>query len=224
MSENNLPMTTELGALAELTVKDRQKLQKFIEDGLPGIATIEDSKIHTMFEMYLAGNTFSQISSYMRVKKEIVIFLSHKLSWFESKMEHLEDIQDSLGKRLTEDRIRSKDFALFVAQNWRRLVTGKLGEYLRTGNEALLQGIDLKEMEKYNKLVDSLHNAPKAPQAKVPAVGINVGAGVTITKKDDQTVEVTPTADLTEKEAAKALIEATARGRREEEALAKKKK
>jgi hypothetical protein len=193
--ENNLPAETKV---SDLTVEDVAKVNKFFEAGAPGFSLTDEAQVTKLMDLYLSGKTYSQISRIYRVPKELVMAYSYKLNWFKLKIDYLAEMELHLRNRIVDAKITSQDFLLQLTQMYQKKIAKNMDLYHQTGNEVHADKINLKEIDKYLKLVDALaklsaEQVPaKSPAKTTPSIGLNVGDGVTITKTDDNTVEVTP--------------------------------
>lgn len=194
-------MSEKLPALiqtTDLTVSDLTKVNRFVENGLPGIADITDQQIHKMFDLYLHGSTYTQISSILEVKKIYVLYLAHKSGWYETKQEYLAELQEKIKTRIIDAKLNNHDFMLTAVHAWKKKILSKLNKYLATGDDRHMEDIDLKEMAHLMKAIDmvnELDNTGKNPQGKTPLVGLNMGNGVVVEKTGDNSISITPKTD-----------------------------
>jgi hypothetical protein len=191
--ENNLPKAPE--PTTDLTVDDRQSINKFIEAGMPGLGAVNEATLARMMDLYLEGKLHRQIARTVRVEKVLVMYLADKFNWYQLRREYLHELELTIRNRLLESKIVSQDFLLQLTQVWQKKIGSQITEYLRTGDENHANNINLKEIDKYLKTIEMLHKitaegAPKKPMA--PAVGLNLGDGVTVKKVGDNEVEITP--------------------------------
>ena len=178
----------------DITGKNAEAVQRFIDEGLPRVISPDHSTYHKMVEMYMSNQTYSQIASATRSPKAMVMFLSKKYNWFAHKQAYLMELEEGMKRRVIEDLLVSQDFRLQLVQMWHKKLGKKLSKYFSTNNEEHLD-LDLKELDRYLKVVDSLKESiqpPKSSGQGSPTVGLNLGDGVTITKKGDNEVEITP--------------------------------
>ena len=192
---SNLPIIVPT---TDLTTADLEKVAKFIERGLPGVADATDAKLFRMYELYLSGSTYSQIASMLEIKRIIVIYFSHANSWYETKAEYLSEIQDKIKNRIVDTKLRNKEFMLLLVQAWQKKIGGKLNRYLATNDSQHMDEIDLKEVAQLMKAIDminELDESGKNPQGKTPAIGLNMGGmGVTVERTGDDRISITPNA------------------------------
>lgn len=195
MSENNenKPALIE-EPTTDLTPRDLENVNKYIEAGLPGIAIVDGDKLGRILDMYLSGKTYRQISNIMAIQKQIVMYLSYKFNWFEVRKDYLADLETSMRSRVMEARIVNQDFLLQLQQMFQKKIGTNITKYLATDNVDFANAIDLKEIDKYLKTVEMLHrlSSEKSSGSAAPAVGLNLGEGVTIVKKGNNEVEITP--------------------------------
>jgi len=195
--ESKLPAMVE-DASTDFSEKDLALIEKYKEDGLPNIATVDSEKMERMMSLYLSGKPYTQISMVMNLNKSMVLYLSDRYKWFELKKAYITELETLSRARLAEFNLVNQDFLLQIAHMFQKKIGSKITKYLATDNEAFANSIDLKEVDKYLKTVDMLQRvvSGKAPAQAAPAVGLNLGDGVTIVKKGDNEVEITPKSRL----------------------------
>lgn len=195
MSEdnNNLP-TTIPKPDNDLNVENLKKVQEYIDKGLPGIDQVDDVKHSKMLDLYLSGTTYEKISQVVRINKTIVMFVSFKSKWYAARQDYLFELEEGMKRRVLETKLMSQDFMLQLIQAWQKKMGKKLNRYLSTDDEKHMNEIDLKELDRYLKVIESLNGSIQSPRSdsKAPAVSLNLGDGVTVTKKGENEVEITP--------------------------------
>ena len=185
----------ELIKSTDITDSEMAKINKFIEDGLPGIGTVNETQLYRMYELYLTGSTYSQIAVTLGLKKIIVLYLAHNNDWYNSKKEYLNEIQEKIKNRVVESKLRSQEFMLLLVQAWQKKISKNLNKFLATNDEEHMERVDLKEVAQLMKaieIVNDLDNTGKDSKGKTPAVGINVGGGVTIERSGKDKISITP--------------------------------
>lgn len=194
MSDNKVAKIAEKAT--DLTEFDMKTIKKYEDEGSPGFYTLPDSEAQRMVELYLHGKTYREISQITNKPKAMVLAMSHKLDWYSKRMEYLRDLSENMTQRTLEAKVVGQDFLLQLKHVFEKKIGGKIQMYLRTGDEQWVNSIDLKEIDKYIKTLETLEKMTEVKKAKSsdkkPAVGINVGEGVTVTKLDDDTVEISP--------------------------------
>ena len=196
MSDENKSINTEV-VQNDFTQKDLEVIQSYQAAGLPGVAILDEKKIGSMMDMYLSGRTYRQISTTMSIKKEIVLYISHKFNWFDLRQDYLKDMETSMRGRIMEAKIMDQDFLLELQAMWRKKIGAKARKYMATDSEEFANEIDLKEVDKYLKTVEILQKLSSEGKSLTgdnnrPMVGVNAGDGVTITRKGDNEIEITP--------------------------------
>lgn len=178
----------------DLTSNDLEIVKQYMDAGLPAIATIDEVKMSRILDMYLSGRTYRQIAMIVSVPKQMILYLSHKFNWFQIRQEYLIDLEANSRQRVLEAKIVNQDFLLQLQQMWRKKIGNNIVKYQATDNVDFANSIDLKEVDRYLKSVEMLHRlaSEKAPGQPNPAVGLNLGEGVTVVRKGDNTVEITP--------------------------------
>lgn len=199
MSDSKFPTLAEQPEHAQepttdLSPRDLAKISEFKMAGAPGVTALKDTDLERIMDLYLTGKTYSQIARIMRLERTLLMYLSDRFKWYDLRRSYLSELEGAIRGRVIESKIASKDFLLQLTHMWEKKIGKKLETYLRTDNEAFADEIDLKEVDKYLKTVEILHRltsekSDSRPHA--PAVGLNLGDGVTVKKVGD-TVEITP--------------------------------
>lgn len=199
MSDDQKALVPEVDGQLELpdtdiTGENLKKVQEFIDKGLPDVIKVDESKMAKMVELYLSGSSYDKISMATRIDKTTIMFLSQKYGWCKARQQYLIELEENMKKRVLETNLVSQDFMLQLIQVWHKKIGKHMTRYLATDNEEHLDNIDLKELDRYIKVMESLKDSIRPPKvdSKAPAVGLNLGEGVTITKKGDNEVEITP--------------------------------
>lgn len=189
--EKNLSTDVITTDLSEL---DLTKVKQFVEDGKPGIASVSDSVLHKMMDLYLTGSTYRQISQTLNIKKVMILYLSKTYGWFETRQEYFHELNVEIKNRILNSKLVSQEFLLLLIQAYQKKIGGNIVKYLATDDTAHMEKIDLKEMDKLMKAMEVLGvlSENTNTKSKSPAVGLNLGEGVTIERSGDNKVTITP--------------------------------
>lgn len=177
----------------DISVLDQVRIDAYKEKGMPGLYALEESTIARLMELYLMGKPYSQMASLTRLEKGMVMFLSQKYNWFLARKEYHQELEATIRQRVIESKIVSQDFLLQMTQLWQKKIGKKINRYFATDDEQHANDIDLKEVDKYLKTLEILHRSTDGSgRVQGPAVGLNLGDGVTVTKTGANSVEITP--------------------------------
>lgn len=188
-----VPEIVDMVKVTDISDESMKKVQKFIDDGLPGIIDMDDVKVAKMMELYLSGKTYDQISNIMRIDRVTVMYLSYKLNWCSTRKNYMVELDDHMKRRIMEFNLMSQDHLLNLAQAFHKRHGHKIMRYLETNDDQHLEQINLKEVDRYMKLVELIKKSTAEPaKEKGPLVGLNIGDGATITRKGDNELEITP--------------------------------
>lgn len=193
MSES-LPVKVE----TDLSEKDLEKVAQFQGEGMPGLAKLTEADFHRMTELYMSGMTYWQISTTLNVPRVLIMHLSHTYAWYPARQEYLAELQEKIKGRVIDSKLASQDFLLLLIQAYQKKLGTKLKRYLSTDDPSHADQINLKEIDKLLKaveIVQSLSSDGKTASGKTPAVGLNLGDGVTIERSGDNKVTITPAID-----------------------------
>jgi len=192
VESNNMPAVPT----TDMTPDELARAAKYAEDGMPGLSAVSDTSVHKMVEMYMAGRSYNDISRNTGTKKDIVLFLSKKLGWYEAKSTHLAEVSKGIMQRATETKLHSAAFVADLLACWHKYMRSKIDNYLSTGNDkeaAEALGIPLNNYFKSVEALEKLMSEPpKSPTDKPPLVGVNVGDGMEIKKTGENSLEITP--------------------------------
>jgi hypothetical protein len=179
--------------MTDISDVSMKKVQRFIDDGLPGIAVIDEEKLAKITELYLAGKTYDQISKAVRVERTIVMYASYKYNLCDIRKEYMVELGDHMKRRVLEFKLMSQDHLLNLAQMYHKKHGNKIMRYLETNDEAHTDQINLKELDRYMKIVDLIQKSVAEPaKDKGPLIGLNLGEGATVTRNSENEIEITP--------------------------------
>ncbi len=180
---------------SDFTEADMVRINKFVDDGLPGATAVDDSVLYRMTEMYLSGSTYYQISNALNLPRIVVLYFSHKYEWYPAKKSYLVELDHHIKGRVVDSQLLSRDFLLLLVQVYQKKITKSFQRYLATDDTSHTDEVDLKEVDKLLKTIEmikELSNDGKNSKGKSPAVGLNLGDGVTIERSGDNKVTITP--------------------------------
>ena len=179
--------------MTDLSDASMKKVQRFIDDGLPGVSVVNEEKLAKITELYLAGKTYDQIASATRIDRTIVMYASYKYNLCDIRKEYMLELSDHMKRRVLEFKLMSQDHLLNLAQMYHKKHGGKIMRYLETNDEAHTDQINLKELDRYMKIVDLIQKSTAEPaKEKGPLIGLNLGEGATVTRNSDNEIEITP--------------------------------
>lgn len=179
----------------DFTEFDLKAIEQFESEGLPGVASIDDKAMINMMSLYLSGKTYREIARITRKKKMLVLYISKKFNWYAKKIEYLRDLEETMVQRTLEAKLMGHDFLLQVKHYFEKKIGSNITRYLATNDESFAEKIDLKEIDRYIKTFEALEKLStirSRSEKNSPSIGLNVGDGVTITKKGDNSLEISP--------------------------------
>lgn len=185
----------------DIVGEDKEKLDKFIEEGLPGIGSVEPANIDKMLDLYKFGKNYNAISVMMRVPKVVVLYLSHKQNWLSARHQYYKDMANNLPQRMLEAEILAKDVLFNEIQAFHKKHTERRNRLLVTGVEDATTRIDPKEYALFLKTVEMSKKSNAIPEPKGPMVSVHVGSTkATVTQTDNNTIEVNANENMTEEQ------------------------
>ena len=189
---------------ADFTMKDLKTIQEFKDEGLIGLAGIDTIEIEKAMALYMDGKTYRQISSTLKVKKDIILWAADKYKWYEMRQQYLEELAVTMPQKVIESKLQSQEFFLHLILAYQRKIGRNIDKYLKTNDESWHDKIDVKDVQTIMKLTELLHKLDnesfKDPQNDKSLVSLNgMGDGVTITKTGENSVEITPKSPFSNK-------------------------
>jgi len=187
MSKSIIPEVVET---SDLTDFERSQIEQWVEEGKPGISTLNDETLARAMELYISGKGYRDISQICNTKKVFVMYLSERYKWFTMKMGILDEMDRTMKQRLEEAKLRSTDFMLKMQHALQKKMGKNIDKYLATDNEEYLNAIDKEQFSKLMKVYEALHrgDAPKSGSG----VNINLNmSGANISKAADGSVDIT---------------------------------
>ena len=201
--------------IADFTVKDLETIQKFRDDGMLGLHTLKENDCERAMALYLDGKSYRQIASVIEIKKEVILFLSHKFKWFEMRKEYLEELQATMKDKIMEAKLSDQEFLMHLSLAYKKKISKNINKYLKTDESQFSDKFDSKDVSTWLKISDMLHSISSENIGKPSdksLVGLNgLGEGVTITKTGTNSVEITPKSPFSTK------LQAFANFKREQE-------
>lgn len=196
---SNLPVKPEEFIGHDFTQKDLENIERFKENGMLGLASLSDTDIVRMMELYMDGKSYRQISTLLRKDKSVILYLSQKLDWPTMRREYLEELASTLKDKVTSSKLQSQEFLLHLTTAYQKKIGRLVDTSIRSGDNTPMSVIvDPKDLTAYLKVVEMLHKLngemPTGTE-KAPMVGLNgLGEGMTITRTSNNSVEITPKA------------------------------
>lgn len=188
----------------DFTEEEAQRINTFVANGSIGLETLvkDEHKVNSLFGLYMAGKTYTEISKISRVKKDLVLYMSAKMKWYEKRMEYLDDIQNQMTQKLKNTRVQSLNFISDLINFHHKYYGDEINEYLRTNDKSIIDNLDLKALSQYFKSIEILEKILNPSNVNRGGSGatININAVGSKIEADENTIEITPrnsdTADL----------------------------
>lgn len=183
---------------ADFTSKDLEIIDQFKENGMMGLHTLSDIDIERMMGLYMDGKSYRQIANLLKKKRDIILFLSHKLKWYELRKEYLDELHTTLKDKVTESKLQSQEFLLELVLAYQKKIGKNIHQYLRTDDDKFADKVDQKDVGTLLKVMELLHRLNTENLGNInndkALVGFNgLGQGMTITKTGANSVEIMPT-------------------------------
>jgi hypothetical protein len=180
----------------DFTEEDVQRVNTFVSNGSVGLESIvkDEHKVNSLFGLYMAGKTYEEISKISRVKKDVVLYLSAKMKWYEKRMAYLEDIQRQMTKKLTHTRIESLNFISDLINCHHKYYGDEINKYLQTNDRTIIDNLDMKALGQYFKSIEILEKILNPTNTNRTGSGttININAAGSKVDANNDSIEITP--------------------------------
>lgn len=181
----------------DFTDTEADKLNTFVANGCIGLESLakDEVRINSMFGLYMAGKTYTEISKITKTKKDLVLYMAAKMKWYDNRIEYLTDIQREMTSKLLNTRVESLNFITSLIGAHHKYYGDEVNEFLRTGDKTIMEDMDLKSLGQYFKSIEILERIinPSNVGGKGSGATININAaGSQIKQVDEKTLEINP--------------------------------
>jgi hypothetical protein len=183
----------------DFSQEEKEALQDYIKNGCPSLVTVTESKVFEWFELYMSGKSYSEIANITSSKRDLILYISYKSKWHESRSSYIASLSANLASKITQTKLESLNTVQTIVSALGKSIEGKMNTYLKTKDEGLMAQVSKDDLRNYFKgleVFEKLVSEPKEGGGK--GVTINIGTDSTITQKDENVVEVS-TASSAEK-------------------------
>lgn len=175
-----------------------EKINKYVSNGCIGLQPVvaDDHKVNSMFGLYMAGKNYLEISKITRVKKDIVLYMSAKMRWYEKRIDYLDSLQSNITEKIKNTQIQSLNFIADLIAFHHKFYGEQIDEYMRTGDKTIVANLDMKQLSQYFKSIEILEkilNPANVQRGKGSSATININAAGAEIKADEDTIEIKPT-------------------------------
>jgi hypothetical protein len=206
------PVVPEVMPTTDIQSWEMEKLKAYIEEGVPGIGSIDDDNLGRAMELYLTGKSYREISNILNKPKVMFLYLSNRFNWFQMKMDYLEELDQTMKNRMDESKVRGTDFQLKLVHALEKRMSKVVNKYLATDDDKYIDSIDEKQIAKYMKVFNAVHGSDAPKGGGGVNVNLNMGGGMVLSKGQNGSVDISPK----EKSVAMKLKEMAAAKRAEE--------
>jgi hypothetical protein len=181
----------------DFTEDEAKKINTFVSGGAVGLESVvkDEHKVNSLFGLYMAGKGYEEISKISRVKKDIVLYLSAKMKWYEKRMTYLEDIQRQMTQKLSHTRIESLNFITDLINCHHKYYGDEINKYLETNDRTIIENLDMKALGQYFKSIEILEkiiNPTNINRGGTSGTTININAAGSKIDATNDTIEITP--------------------------------
>jgi hypothetical protein len=174
--------------------QEKKELEVYVQNGCIGLDKIiyDQTKIESMFGLYMSGKTYNEISRITRVKRDIVLYMAAKLRWYDKRTDYLEGVQKEVTKKLISTKIESVNFITDLITAQHKYYGNQIEKFLETGDRSIIDSLDLKQLSQYFKSLEVLEKLVNPSNVKTSGPTINVNSTDTEVKVKGSTVEINP--------------------------------
>jgi len=170
-------------------------LSEYMKNGCPGLTRSTEADVFKWFGLYMASKTYEEIAKITSSRKDLILYMSYKLSWCEKRVSHYGDLIQNMSQKVAQSKLDSVNTVLTMKAALNKFYVNKFNKFLSTNDSSLIENLDTKLLAQYNKshdVLDKLMGRPPEDGQQSPLVNINVKSGK-IEQIDENTVEITET-------------------------------
>jgi len=161
----------------DMSLEERESLKKYQDSGNLGLNKITEEDISQFLELYMAGNTYSEIAKTTGKNKSIILHLSSRDGWLLKRKKHFNEISLSISNKIINSKLDSANSLMLMQTALSKYIGAKAIDYIKTGDAAHIEGMDSKTLQNFFKTIESLDkllNNNKGESVSSPRVDINV--------------------------------------------------
>lgn len=200
----------------DMSLKDMKSIEKYRENGCPGLVKITDADVVKVLNLYMSGLTYSEISRNLKIKKDIILYLSHRNNWFQKRLDKIEDISHSLLDKIAQSKKETANTLALANTTLSKYVSEKLQNYIATGDPKFIEDMDDKVLSSLIKSNEALDRLLKG-NGGVPDIQINLNQTTNNDKPQDIEVKVEKRGDDEEDDGSEGLLAALVKYKRNKE-------
>jgi hypothetical protein len=177
----------------DLSQNERESLDNYIQNGCPGLTSIEDAQVFKWFELYMAGKSYTEIATITKSKKDLIVYISYKSKWLEKRTEYFTSITQNMTSKITDIRTESINTVATIVSSLNKYFGKKFDNYLATNDDSIIENIDSKVLEKYYKSLEILEkvvNPTSKDPSKPSPVNINISSGASVQQSSDSSLDI----------------------------------
>jgi hypothetical protein len=181
----------------DLNELEKQNLEQYIQNGCPGLTSLEDTQVFKWFELYMSGKTYSEIAVISKSKKDLIVYVAYKSKWLEKRNEYFTAITQNMTVKLTNIRTESINTMATIVSSLNKYFGKKFDNYLATNDDSIIENMDSKVLEKYYKSLEILEKVmnptnkdPKEPPLTHPPININIGNGANVQQTSGSSMDI----------------------------------
>ena len=190
----------------DLSPEEVKQLNKFVDDGLPGIASVKEEKLKEAVELYFNGADYKEISNRTGIKKIAIFYFAHKFQWYDKKIEMYESLVRTLTEKAEIAHARSIDLITDLMGSLESYYRGIINNYRISKNPKIIESAEMENLKIYMKCMEQIQKFRNPTESKNPTMNLTLPNGGRLKKIDDNTIEVsTPSSQVAERAVSEVL-------------------
>jgi hypothetical protein len=183
------------------SIAEIEILEKFKNDGCPGLTRVVDSDVFQWFELYMAGKTHIEISNLTNSSRDLILYISDKSKWHQKRLQYYTEINDHMLQKCNEAKVSSVNTVANMVTALNKYFGDKFDKYLQTKDETIIENLDTRLLAQYYKATESIDKLIIAAGdngdvgggtrgGRSTVVNVNMLGGGKVTQTDDNTIEI----------------------------------
>jgi len=184
----------------DMTKEEKELVLEFIANGCPGLLRVQQSDMFNLFELYMAGKTYSEIATTYKMNKTLIMYLAFRSKWMDLRFKHYEDISLNILNKIKQTKLDIANDLTVAINATGKYLRGEYDRYLKTNDKSIIEGLDQAIVTGHRNNIKTLKEVltaeensdpNKKPQQPLVNIHMGIGAKATVEQTGEKTLEIT---------------------------------
>lgn len=184
----------------DMTKEEKESVLDFINNGCPGLLKVQLSDTFNLFQLYMAGKTYSELATTYKMNKTLIMYLAYKSKWMDYRFKHYEDLSLKILEKIKMTKLDIVNDLVVSINATGKYLREEYDRYLKTNDKSIIENLDQtivtghrNNIKVLKEVLTAEENSDPNKKPNQPLVNVNVGMGAraTIEQTGEKTVEIT---------------------------------